>query len=120
MSTTHTEIVSTLTVKQNSSSGTISSAERSAAENRVTVMLISIAFLYTIGTTPYMLDYMLEKVYGYDYTFLESFYSVGSCCLYLLVGLKFFVYYFCNRLFREQINSYLNRLMCVFCKKPTI
>ena len=86
----------------------------SKAKRNLTLMIVSISFLFTIGTLPWAIYYTLSSLVSIPN--LYPMQVLASCCLYLLVSLKIFVYYFFNRLFRQILTARLhfvtNLLFC--------
>lgn len=88
----------------------------SKAKRNLTLMIISVSFLFTLGTLPWAVYYTLS--YLVNSSNLYPFQVVASCCLYLLVSFKIFVYYFFNRLFRQVVRLHVDTILTfVRCKR---
>jgi hypothetical protein len=99
------------------SASTIDHSTSHEASRNVTLMLISVSFLYVIGTIPYMAVMIIlftnapvngEVLY---YLILIAYFA-----LLTFPGLKFFVYFLFNRLFRQQVSNYLRSLRNLFVR----
>lgn len=90
----------------------------SRAKRNLTLMIVSISFLFTLGTLPWAIYYTLTNLINVPNSY--PFQVIASCCLYLLVSLKIFIYYFFNRLFRQIIRQNFASLYaccCFRCKR---
>ena len=81
-----------------------STSNDSRAKRNLTLMIVCISFLFTAGTLPWAVYYTLASLISIPN--LYPLQVLSSCCLYLLVSLKIFIYYFFNRLFRQLLQSY--------------
>lgn len=72
------------------------------AKKNLTLMIVSISFLYTFGTIPWAAYYSTTNFTKQD---LVLFDDIGTVCLILLVGCKFFLYYRFNRMFRNVVKN---------------
>jgi hypothetical protein len=76
------------------------------ASRNITLMLIATSFLYTAGTLPYMLSNVVAFV-NPAAAFENDLITVGSFFIIIFPGVKLFVYAFFNKLFRQQLVTYL-------------
>ena len=92
------------TIVKNKPMSKKSSSNDSKAKRNLTLMIVCISFLFTAGTLPWAVYYTLASLISIPN--LYPLQVLSSCCLYLLVSLKIFIYYFFNRLFRQLLQSY--------------
>lgn len=97
------------TIVKNKPMSKKSSSNDSKAKRNLTLMIVCISFLFTAGTLPWAVYYTLASLISIPN--LYPLQVLSSCCLYLLVSLKIFIYYFFNRLFRQLLQSYF---FCIF------
>lgn len=70
----------------------------------VTQMLISIAFVYSIGTLPYALYYGLSELFKTNnYIIDKILYTLGGVGFRLIIILKIFIFYKYNKIFRKEL-----------------
>jgi hypothetical protein len=72
-------------------------------------MLIVTSFLYIVGNLPYMLSTLLG-MFNIHSDFQIGLLYLGLVCIYSFPALKLFVYFYFNKLFRDQCLSYLRTL----------
>lgn len=92
------------TIVKNKPMSKKSASNDSKAKRNLTLMIVCISFLFTAGTLPWAVYYTLASLISIPN--LYPLQVLSSCCLYLLVSLKIFIYYFFNRLFRQLLQSY--------------
>lgn len=105
--------------KKMSVSGTTVSGKKSAkmsSNNRMSIVIIITAFLYTFGNLPYMIYYSLSQAIPWfnssAFMFFMNWFS--RVCLSSLIIFKLPVYYVFNRLFKTRFLS----LFC--CMRPEL
>jgi hypothetical protein len=77
------------------------------ANNKITIMLILTALLYTFGTLPYMVYYSISQIMpSFQNEFMSVMSWISRFCLCSLIILKMPVYYHYNRLYKRQFWHY--------------
>jgi hypothetical protein len=91
--------------------------ESSKASKNITLMMISNSFLYTIGNIPWAVYYALNETVVEQSDFLQTLGTLGISSLFLIAAFKLPVFYTFNRLFRQQMNSLLRKVVNVIKTK---
>ncbi|RNA04434.1 hypothetical protein BpHYR1_052027 [Brachionus plicatilis] len=77
----------------------------------VTQMLISIAFVYSIGTLPYALYYGLSELFKTNNFIIDKIlYSFGGVGFRLIIILKILIFYKYNKIFQEEFRLIVKKL----------
>ena len=86
-----------------------------ASQNRITVMLLTVSFVWLILTAPFMLWSILRIPNGGDQQKAQSFLFKTTCFLLLYVnhGINFYLYCLAGRRFRQDLQD----VMCAPCAR---
>lgn len=96
------------TSQSKSNRSTREPSSENKANRNITIMLLSTSALYITGTMPYMIFLILRYLSTVRIPFM--FISLVYIFLMLLIGLKVFVYYTCNKFYREVLNGYFKAI----------
>jgi hypothetical protein len=80
----------------------------------VTLMVIVRSFLYSIGTVPFSVYYILTIVYAKDALHTNHFMSIQAVLLtfvHIMYSFDFFIYYCFNRMYRCVVNRLFKRVL---------
>ena len=91
----------------------------SKAKNNITIMLILTSFLYTVSNTPYLIWYIFINITNNTAWngVISTIFNVSLFCLILLCLLKIFIYFFFNKIFREEILKHFRKLRFILPTK---
>lgn len=82
------------------------------ASKNITLMLISISVLFSIGTLPLAMYYALSDYFQVKFEFKVIMFDFATFCLYLFIIIKLAIYYIFNKMYRKILKNYFKRLIC--------
>lgn len=99
----------------NINSDIIAEINQEKAKRCITLMVVLASLNYTIGTIPWATYFSIRVLFQCRNYFVQHYlYTIGISFVYSLVVVKFFVYYFTNKLYRKVLNSYALNLKYFF------
>lgn len=87
------------------------------AKRNLTLMITSVSVLFAFGNLPWTVYYILVIGTKFNAGSLRALYAMGRCCLFAVIFMKVFIYYFFNRLYREVFDKYAQTLFYCFFPK---
>lgn len=87
-------------------------------KRNLTLTVVSISFLFTIGTLPWAIYTIMSSLFKASNTgFLFGFGQFAISCLFFLIFFKIFIYYSFNRFYRQIFKIYLSKIISCCCFK---
>jgi hypothetical protein len=83
--------------------------ERDINKN-ITLMLLSISFLYVLGNLPYAIYFVSTRIFKIKPDLIQGLFVISQCSLYFLIIFKVFIYYFFNKMFRKEFDNIFHSL----------
>lgn len=84
------------------------------ASKNITLMLISISVLFSLGTMPFALYYAFRDFFEVKQEYQVMVFNFSAFCLHLFIIVKLFIYYCFNKMYRKILSSQLTSFFRYF------
>lgn len=77
------------------------------ASKNITLMLISISVLFSLGSLPFALYYAFRDFFVVEHDYQILMFEFSVLCLHLFIIVKLFIYYSFNKMYRKILSNHL-------------